>query len=76
MSQKSNRPPHDRSRRINDNENNLIIQLVERADGVVHTFIKNKYNYAHIKALVLFIDTCNSPNSVMAIAKTISYTMG
>jgi hypothetical protein len=35
MSQKSNRPQHDRSKRIKDSENNTIIQLIEREDGVV-----------------------------------------
>jgi hypothetical protein len=35
MSQKSNRPQHDRSKRIKENENNIIIQLIEREDGVV-----------------------------------------
>jgi hypothetical protein len=35
MNQKSNRPQHDRSKRIKDSENNTIIQLIEREDGVV-----------------------------------------
>ena len=40
MSQKSNRPQHDRSKRIKDSENNTIIQLIEKEDGVVS---KNTY---------------------------------
>jgi hypothetical protein len=35
MSRNSNRPQHDWSRRIKEFENNAIIQLVEREDGVV-----------------------------------------
>ena len=36
MSQKTNnRPLHDRSRHLNDNENQSLIQLIEREDGVV-----------------------------------------
>jgi hypothetical protein len=35
MSRKSNRPQHDRSKRIKDFENNAIIQLIESEDGVV-----------------------------------------
>ena len=32
---KTNRPPHDRSKYLKDGENNLLIQLVEREDGIV-----------------------------------------
>ena len=38
MSQKSSRPSHDRSRRIKDFENNNLIQLIEKEDGVVSQF--------------------------------------
>ena len=41
MSQKPNRPPHDRSRHINDYENNSIIQLVEKENGVVSYAFKH-----------------------------------
>lgn len=43
MSQKSNRPQHDRSKRIKDSENNTIIQLIEREDGVVSKHFRCQY---------------------------------
>lgn len=34
MSQK--RPQHDRSKHLKDNENNNLIQIIEKEDGVVN----------------------------------------
>ena len=39
MSAKTERPMQDRSKRLNDAENNEIIRLVEREDGVVCIFL-------------------------------------
>jgi hypothetical protein len=41
MSIKPNRPPHDRSRHIHDYENSIIIQLIEKENGVVRHTLKN-----------------------------------
>jgi hypothetical protein len=46
MSQK--RPQHDRSKYLNDNENNCLIQLIEKEDGVV------RYNNNNI-IFIIFI---------------------